>query len=289
MTKETRSLLDAAGYRDVGIVGPGLSSLGWSDTPKYMAAFDEEGIDALAAWANHVWDDGTSCQGGASCLERLWENYGGIASRRAPDKPIWITEYSTKEFTFHGVDYPSPDETEHYSSAHTMAYAVRAFEDTLALLNLGANTLIYWSAQDKGKSWGYVDVEGKKKPIYYTLKSLYPKLPPGTRVVRPPSHAEVDVYSGVFLHDRRVIVAIANDSTEEHAVTILLNSGAKSYRVLSAVGCVIDYLGDPAAEETDVARTFESYVKVISAPDGSSQFTVTLPGDSTLTVELEKQ
>lgn len=286
LIKETRSRLDDAGYCDIGIVGPGLSSFAWSDTPEYMKAFDEEGMNALVAWANHTWDDGTSCHGGASCLEPLWRNYGEVASRKSPEKPIWITEYATKEFTFHGVDYPNPDETETYSSAHTMAYAVRVFENTVALLNLGANTLVYWSAQDSGKSWGYVDLHGKKKPVYWTLKSLYSKLPPGTRVVQPPDHSESGVYSGVFLHDDRVVVAISNDSAREQTVTIQLGNSAKSYQVLSAASCVIDQLGDRTAEETDVAKLVARKVKLISEPSGISKFTVTLPADSTLTVEL---
>ena len=289
LVKETRSRLDASGYSDVGIVGPGLSSFGWSDTPAYMAAFDEDGIEALAAWANHTWDDGTTCHGGASCLERLWEKYGTIAARRAPKKPIWITEYATKEFTFHGVDYPNPDKTEGYSSAHTMPYAVRVFENTLALLNLGGNTLIYWSAQDSQKSWGYVDPEGRKKPVYYTLRSLCPKLPRGTRVVQPPEHAEEGVYSGAFLNGDRVVVGLANDGTEEKSVVIHLTNGAKAYRVLSAEGCLLDRRGDPAASETDVAKVVEPNVRLTGGSAGSTSFQVTLPADSTLTVELEAE
>jgi hypothetical protein len=287
LVKQVRCALDEAGYSDVGIVGPGLTNMNWGGrNSRYVAALDEEAVASLAAFSSHAWDDGSICHGGASCVEQTWPDFGDSVRAKDPDKPRWVTEYATKETTFHGVSYPHADHTGGYAAAHSMSYAVRVYENTLAHLNMGANVAFYWCGQDGGKSWGYVDAKGNKKPIYYSLMSLYPKIPVGARVVRPPDQESSPVYSAAVVADGRVVVGLANDSNREQSTTIRLVNAATPLRVEEAVACVLDRPGDREREIGDTAKLVEKQVSLARRADGGHSFHVSLPADSTLTVVL---
>jgi hypothetical protein len=288
LVKQVRADLDEAGFTDVGIVGPGLTNMDWGHRNSlYFEALDDEAVAALAAFASHAWDDGSICQGGADCVARTWPDFGDSADAKDPRKPKWVTEYATKETTFHGVTYPHADRTGGYATAHTMAYAARVYENTLAHFHQGASAVFYWCAQDGGKSWGYVDKEGNRKPIYYALLSLYPKIPVGARVVAPPEQTLSPVYAGVFVHGDGVVVCIANDSDAEQTSTITLQHPPSRLHVAEAVACVLDRKGDRATETEDTAKLAERDVEITYGVDGSCSFPVALPADSTLTIVLE--
>jgi hypothetical protein len=287
LVKQVRSELDSAGFADVGIVGPGLTNMDWDrHNSRYIAALDDDAISCLAAFASHAWDDGSICSGGATCVLQTWPDFGDSVNARDPDKPKWVTEYATKETTFHGITYPHADYTGGYSVAHTMPYAARVYETTLAHLNSGANVAFYWCAQDGGKAWGYVDAKGNKKPIYYSLMSLCPKIPVGARVVAPPDQTLSALYCGAVVDGTRVVVGIANDSTAEQSSTIRLLNAPAPLRIEEAVACVLDRRGDPDAEIADTAKLVERCLTLTDSDDGSCRFDVTLPPDSTLTVTL---
>ena len=280
LVKLTRSELDRAGLADVGIVGPGLAHLNWQHhNSQWINALDDGAVRSLAVWSTHSWDDGDLCFGGAPCVERHWPEFADNAKRLAADKPVWITEYGTKDLCLDRVCYPHPDKTAGYSSAQSMFYAVRVYELSVALLNSGANVLFYWQAEDKGKSWGYVDAAGNRKPVYHALLNLYPKIPEGARVVRPPDQSALNVYAGAFVTDDRLVIALANDGPSTQSQVIRIN-GAADLRVLEAPACVVEHRGDPSAKEPDTCRVGPGEAVVRPGP----LMEVTLPGLSTLTI-----
>jgi hypothetical protein len=288
LVKQVRLLLDEAGFPEVGIVGPGLTNMDWGRrNSRYFGALDDDAVASLAAFASHAWDDGSICHGGAACVERTWPDFGDSANAKDPVKPEWVTEYATKETTFHGLTYPHADRTGGYATAHTMAYAARVYENTLAHLHAGANVVYYWCAQDGGKAWGYVDRQGNKKPIYYSLMSLYPKIPVGARVVAPPDQTLSPLYAGVFVDGDSVVACVANDTTAEHSAMIRLQNTPGDLQVEEAVACVLAREGDRATEMPDAARLVDRQVELARDGDGTCSFEVILPADSTLTVVLK--
>jgi hypothetical protein len=191
LAKAVRQKLDAVGLHNISVTGPGLAFLNSSSgNTKYLDALDSEAVAALGAFSSHAWDDGAYCHGGASCTLHQWPDLAVAAAKVGPDKPIWIEEYATKEFDLHcgtGIcTYPSPDNTGGFSSAFTMAYASRTVQNTLALLNAGANAAFYWQVQDDYKSWGWVTAAGVHKPIWSALVNLFPKIPIGSNIIESP-------------------------------------------------------------------------------------------------------
>jgi hypothetical protein len=286
--KQVRIELDNAGFTDVGIAGPGVTHLDWnSHNSQWIGALDSTAVSNLAVWASHSWDDGDTCRsdgysdnysGGENCIEAHWPDYGDSADAKDPGKSKWITEYATKEYRFHGLTYPRPDDTGGYSAAFSMAYAVRVYENTLALLNNGASVLLYWSAQDGGKSWGYVDASGNKKCVYYTLSTLFPEIPVGASVINI-TQQDSTIYAGAYIYNDRLVIGLVNDSTTERSTTVRIQ-GAPGINIVQAPACIIDHVGDPVTEDPDTAQIV--YRSLTVNPDNSID--VTLPGDSTLTI-----
>jgi hypothetical protein len=283
LVKQTRLELDRAGFEDVGIVGPGVAHLNWlNHNSEWIDALDDVAVDELAAWSTHGWDDGDACHGGAACIERQWPEFAVSADTKDPAKPKWITEYATRETTFRGVKYPHPDETGGYSAAHSMPYAVRVYENTLALLNAGASAAFYWFAEDRSTSWGYVDAAGKRKPVFHTLKSLWSAIPVGARVVKPPDQSRCGVYAGAFVHRKKLTIGLANDGDVERETRIRI-TGTSRLEIVEATACVWDRRGDPATETPDTCRTIPRSINA----DRNGVINVALPGYSTLTIECE--
>jgi hypothetical protein len=293
LVKQVRSNLDAAGYSDVGIAGPGLTNLNWDNkNSQYIGALDAQGVAALAAFSYHAWDDGDICgddySGGASCLEGQWPDFGLSCDAKDPAKPKWITEYATKENVFHGVTYPPSDNAPSgYSAACSMSFAVRTYENTLVHINQGASVPYYWSAGDGGgKVWGYIS-GGFKRCVYYTLKDLSTKIPVGASVVSAPSQASDPLYAGVFVDGSKVIVCISNDDDAEHTDTIQLQNAPNNLGYTEAVARVIDQWNDPSTEIPDTCQLINRTLSIVDEGGGSYSFDVTLPADSTLTIVLE--
>src|SRR6185295_6505527 len=115
---------------------------------------------------------------------------------------------------FHGVLYPDSDTgSENYCGSFTQAFAARTFENTLQILNHGADMAFYWCSEDvpgSRKQWGYIGPSGERKNIYWALKALYGNLRPGTNVVQAPSWRPGAPVTGVFVNGGTVYVAAVN-------------------------------------------------------------------------------
>jgi len=287
LVKLVRAELDLRGFTDIGIVGPGLTHLDWANhNSTWISALDSTAVASLAGWSTHTWDDGDLCSGGGSCIENNWFDFGDSADAQDSTLPKFITEYATKENTFHGVEYRHPDQYKERNAANFMPYAARVYENTLALLNSGASVPFIWQATDQSwetKGWGLIDLSSTPKPVYYALQTLYPKIPVGSKVLSPPDQAFSSIYSGAFIDNGLLVMGLANDSDTEQSTNVLIQ-GADDLSIIEAPACIIDHVGDPLAVPYDYDTAQIVYRNLVVNPDNSID--VTLPADSTLTIVL---
>lgn len=304
VVKRIRRELDSRGYSDVGIVGPGLTHLNWNATnEQWFAALDEEAVRAHAAWSSHTWDDGDFGHGGANVLHRQIPTYIDNARAKDPDKPLFITEYATKETTFHGKKYPHADRfggfdpakvLPYYSVTASVPYAARVYENTLALLNSGIQVPFLWQLNDepsevheKQKSWGMVDLEGRPKPVFLTLGTLLPEVPVGAVVLTPPEQDGSPLYAAAFLTEDRIVVAVANDGEEPASGSISVANAATGTKAARTIACHPTAYGNIERGEPGSVEVTGGESALESGPDGVS-FAVELPPDSTLTVIIDR-
>ena len=283
LVKLTRAELDARGLFDVGIVGPGLTHLDWNNhNSTWIGALDAQAVASLAAWGSHTWDDGSLCTGGASCIHSRWPDFGDSADARDPTLPKFITEFATKENTFHGVTYPHPDLFRDYNATNSMPYAVRVYENALALLNCGAHVPFIWQATDQDwetKGWGLIDLAGNPKPVFHALQTWWPTVPVGASVIDLGDQSASLTYAGAFVKDDRLVIGLANDSAAECSRTLRV-TGAAGVQIVAAPACLMDHHGDPATQDPDTAQVIQRSLTV----EPGNRIDVTLPADSTLTL-----
>lgn len=274
--------------REVGIVGPGLSSMTWANPVAYISAISAANAAHLDMWSTHTWVDDhyNNCSPeGGRCLEIHWPNFAGIATLRNPNIPKITTEHASKQFTYHGVTYPSPDETGGYNATNAIPYAVRCYENMLGILNAGATVPMIWQLIDeptevfnKDKAWGLIDLDGAAKPVYGALKTLAGEIPVGACVLTPQSQHGV-IYAGAFLHDDRLVVGLANGSAAPQSTLVALDQ-VSCLEIVEARAFVLSQAGDPATQTPDVG--VEEARTLTVNPDFSVP--VDLPANSTLTI-----
>jgi len=309
LVKDLRKKMDDAGYRHVGIVGPGPASL-WN-TPAYISAMDDEAAVAMAAWSTHAW--GTDARGGlrrgGPNTERNFAIFRGPAEDKNPGIPLFVTEYSSHATTFHGKNYPHGDrygewdDTKvfpYFSAMNAMGYGTIVYENTLALLNAGAEAPFIWQAIDeptetnppgytdpKRKAWGLLDLWGKPKPVYLTLKTLYPHIPVGSKVIKAPNQDNNAVYAGALTDGTRIVIGVSNTSDEKQTAKISLKNAPEGLSVEKVLAVEQTYWGDPDKGEPDKAQIVEKDVSMAASGKTEYGIEVTLPVDGTLTIILK--
>ena len=288
-----RLALDDAGFADVGIVGPGAAALDWGHGNRDLVlGLSGDGVGAHAGWSTHTWDDGSTCFGGASCLIEAWPDFLDAATSRDPSLPVFVTEYASKETTFHGVTWPAADTSGLFNVTHASSYAVRVYENTLAHLMAGAHAPVLWQGMDeptevheKDKGWGLLDLDGRPKPVFEALRTLLPQLPPGTLVVEPADLVGHSLVAATFVDGERVILAIANDGADDRTATVQLH-GLEAMEVLGAQAYELAEAGDPGLEIPDVGQVVERPVDLTLVDVCAWSLEAEIPADSTLTVVL---
>jgi len=293
LVKLVRKELDKAGFADVRIAGPGLTHIGAENMDRYMKALDANAVKAIDVWATHAWEDAWDDSGGSvSITENRAAQFVGMCRERDATKPVWYTEYATRQIRFHGIRYPHPDnESDNYCASFTMPYAARVYENTLAILNGGANIPFYWCSQDwwgSRKQWGYIGPQGEKKPVYHALRALYGNIKPGSRTAVPPDDMwRAPVYSGVYINeaDRTIVVGMANTADSPRKAVIRLKNAPGRMKIVRAEAVEIDKSGDAARKIADVARTVEKPVK-LGRKGGDNMLETEIPSDGMLTVIL---
>ena len=285
----TRAALDSAGLANVSIFGPGTVVLG--NAPAWISALEPRAVASLGRFVSHAYDDGPGMPGYAS-LSQGMARFAGAASAAAGNASasLFVTEYATHNPTYNGVTYPNGDETPagQFSMSDTAAYAVRVAENTLALLNGGAASAWYWCAQDAGgKTWGWVDATGRAKPVYAVLANLYPKLPVGGSMLRPPPAMQNDISLGALRLGARLVLAATNSGQIEQSARLRLSScPSAGLRLLNATAVRVTAWGNPAQGQWDSVESVDAQAQV-TGDLATCSLSITLPAVSTLTVEME--
>jgi hypothetical protein len=233
VVKQVRQELDSRGLTEVGIVGPGLAYL--YHGPSWINALDNDGRAALAGWSTHAWDEGWgNTDALPGFLDMRWRDTFGAAVTGADAdrlKPIIVTEYATGVRLYNGVDYGN-------GYTETAQFAQRCYENSLTLLNNGANVLCYWEAANQ--SWqtppmsGFLRTDSTLRPVYYAMQTLAPYIPNGAMVLRKTWNDPVVTAAG-FIGDHRLVLAFAN-STANAATRTVKIKGIVSFMATAVAG-----------------------------------------------------
>ena len=290
----TRAALDAKGLTDVGILGPGLAAMSWTIPQLYFDALDATARESLDGLSTHPWtDDRFNCQTvSGDCLQQNWQNFVDRPNQLGMSQPLIVTEHGSKETDFFGETYPSPDEAAQFNATHSMGYAVRAMEDTLALLNAGAEVILHWYAVDdpsvisSNKGWGFLDLDGNEKPVYVAAK-LLAALPEGGFVLAPPDQEFSPCYATVATRGRELFVAVTNTSDGPVQCDLRINGVTEDFIVVGAQDCVVDHDGDPLLEDPDTAQLVATSQPLVRQPPHAIKLPLSLPPLSLRLVHLQ--
>jgi hypothetical protein len=270
IVKLMRSELDSRGLTNVGIVGPGLAYL--YHGPDWISALDNDGKAALECWSTHAWDEGWAHQDALpSFLDQRWQDYFGAAVDSADpshSKPIIVTEYATGVRTYNGVTFG--DEV-----TDTSQFAQRCYENTLTLVNNGANVLCYWEAANQ--SWqngqnepmsGLMRTNSTLRPVYYAFSTLMPFIPDNAMVLRK-TWNDPNISTAGFAGDNQLVLAFANSTADTVTRTVGV-TGVSSFIITSArafeSGAIVDKLSQ------------------VSFDYDSNSMSISLAPESTLTI-----
>lgn len=214
LVKQTRSVLDAQGFDDVGILGPGLNVLG---NTAWIDALDNDAVAALAGWSTHTWDDDEGIDSRAQTF------LDAVAAKDA-DKPIFITEYATDLREFNGQSYGDPDTGG--DAADQPEFAVQVFKNTLSLANHGAGAFLYWEAADQPWNtirWGLTRLDNTTRPVDRALAMISESLPEGA-VALDANWDDGPLTVSAFVDGQTLVVAAANTTGSSETSTIRLDA-----------------------------------------------------------------
>jgi hypothetical protein len=226
MAKLLRQELDSRGLTSVQICGPGLAYL--YNAPGWISALDAQGTAALGAWSTHAWDEGWghTAELPAFLDSRYKVYFDAYVLQKDPSrsKPVIITEYATGVLTYNGLTF-SGDAV--YDSNQ---FAQRSFENTLTLINDGANVLSYWQASDHDwMSSGTSGLMRKQslgstyRPVYYAMLTLMPNIPVNSMVLTK-TWNDSQVSAAAFVSGDTFAAAFANSTAQTVTKTVQFNN-----------------------------------------------------------------
>ncbi|MGD1041931.1 MAG: hypothetical protein ABR913_02575 [Sedimentisphaerales bacterium] len=293
IAKLLRAELDSRGLTSVKICGPGLAYL--YDAPSWFNALDATGVTAIGAWSTHAWDEGWGHTDALpSFLDSRYKTYFDpyvLAKDPSRSKPVIITEYATGVLTYNGMTFTDSN------VADSNQFAERSYENTLTLLNDGANILSYWEAADE--DWMSSGMYGLKRrqglgstlrPVYYAMSTLMPLIPDGASVLTK-TWNDANISAAGFIGTDRFVVAFANSTAATVSKTIKI-TGVLTFDIIEAKafinGSVVDELADLhfdyATSTFDITLPRESTLTVVaSVNECSSRLTGDLNGDCKVT------
>jgi hypothetical protein len=287
---QTRAALDAAGFADVRIAGPGTATLlGAHDARDRVLAFGKSA--PVDVWSFHAGDDGLVCSGGAGCLAAGWrEVLTGIELLGAPNvRPVWATRLASHEVRFADQEWPSPDDRVDFNATWSVGYAVRTIEAALASIQAGAERVYLWHAVDgkretsRGGGWGILAEDGSEKPIFVGLELVVPPLANGAQVLEAPDQTGRPTYAAAFVTDTEVHVIVTNEIGTTVPFRATIANCGKTAQVESGRGLYRLSNGDPSQDEPDLANVYTRTVTSSTDDGGNLWFEVDLlPYSATL-------
>jgi len=271
VVKLLRQELDSRGLTSVQICGPGLAYL--YNAPYWFDDLDTAGVAALGAWSTHAWDEGWGHTDALpSFLDSRYKDYFDasiLTKDPCRSKPVIITEYATGVLTYNGVTFSSAD------APDSNQFAERCYENTLTLLNDGANILSYWQAADhdwmSGGMSGMMRRQGlgsTLRPVYYAFLTLAPYIPDNAMVITKTWNDPLISAAG-FIGNGQLALAFANSTADTVNRTVRI-TGVTSLAITSALAFVAGAVINKTSE--------------VSFNYATGSMDISLPRESTLTV-----
>ncbi|MFT5584997.1 MAG: hypothetical protein ACI9VR_002585 [Cognaticolwellia sp.] len=286
LSSEVRAGLDAVGLQAVGILGPGGSGLDYFHSNRdYLLTLEPT---SLAGWSSHAWDDGSFCDSGAECLKRAYRDFEGAVQAVDPSAlgPVIVSEYATKTVDFDGQIWPKPEDTVGLNATDAYGYGVRIVENTLSLLNGGAEVPVLWYLMDDvrvaTKQWGLLAADGREKPGYSAIKGL--DLPVGGQVLRPPLMEGLGLHAAGVHSEERTVLVFSNDNAEDQEAVVRLR-GLQKPPELNVQRFESQSLGNVALGEPGVG-VWVSVEPPSRYAQGVLELEISLPSQTLLRVEL---
>ncbi len=287
VVKHVRRELDALGYDDIQICGPGLAHVDLHGPDQWVDALDADAVKALGAWSLHgyEWHRRESAE---VLREELRDGFLASVAQKDPqgEKPLLITEYGTFCTNYHGTAYLSPrDSNVEKTAAQIPAWNVRVIENGLSFLNEGINALIYWQLADV--DWGDDNFGIFSRPKdgglpqmpYESLRGFFPEVAEGFRVVETRQEPDSHLYAAALKKGSKLVCCVINRSTEPQSTALRLKNTADLTLVKRndfEGGVLSSELPDvPVRGALDVTVPGDGYVTLVfdqrsMAPDGVS-------------------
>ena len=208
--------LDQRNLSEVKILGPGLAYLNHDNTGiTWTMALDDGSVTAISGWASHAWDpEFFTNTREVETLRMKWKEFHrAIKDIEDPDqpKPIFVTEYACVNDPGNGIC---------------------AVENTLTLIDNGANAIVYWYLRKQ--IWDMDRANHKRalltatyavSPTYTALSSVLPFIS-GDEVKVLKTQVDGRITAASFheadngLGGKQVTVILANSFSETETVLI---------------------------------------------------------------------
>lgn len=299
----TRAELDLRDFKEVELIGPGLSRPDLSgDRETWFMYLDQDAFSTLSYWTVQMWEDKADQASFGVPLSRLMD----YLKRTESEKPIFVTAYASSKSSFNGVQYPDPDEydalgnqdtyeTYYYSATFTMPYALQVYSNTLDLLKQKSVVPFLYQIYDapadvkyNKKSWGLLDLNGGAKPVFTLLANLMKRVPRNASIIaaQPMNDDQLD---GLVFSDRStVVVTMLNESDMPKSVQINLEGAGHPLELATAISCYTTALFTPDLGKRDnvIIEDLELKLRYDGKRDANI-FSVTLKPQSTFVCEVK--
>jgi hypothetical protein len=299
----TRRELDLRDYQNVGIIGPGLSTLSTEDSLEtWYMDLDQPAFEMLKFWSGDLNADTAS---GIHLPEQL-ANFRSYLNRIESLKPIFITSYANRINQYGPLMYPDPNrydilgnrpdyERYYYSASFSMPYALQVYTNTLNLLSqpevIPFVHQLFDAPDDvkfKKRSWGLLDLNGTEKPVYRLLSALFSRVPKDAEVVPIDFPHALSLSGLVFYGRQKVILTICNQTAMNMDLRLVLKGATGSLSMAEAMALLSPEINHPDLGRMDDVTMEPLELKLKrSSGDNSHSLPVTMRSNSVFIAELE--
>ena len=226
LLKRCNILFDQHGFKELQILGPGLTFLTLHNTQApYFEAIKEIGTENLDGWSTHIWDEAEFTSSKPEYTYGIWQPFLDRIKTLDPEKkkPIFVTEYASDITQFGDKKWASPRDKLSGTVTDTWHNAVRVIANSVTNLNRGANAIVLYRISDTHwhkTDWGMMQPTKaphfEPKPVYHATIHALKTLPIDATVLAPTWYSHDDPITLSILHQdtSKTLDLLAVNSTE---------------------------------------------------------------------------
>ncbi len=228
MVVDARKSFDAAGFSQVRILGPGLSSLDLEGIPtRWIQSMPTRAERSIYAFSLHAWDEVLTDADNLNVMRNAWKSPKAAFRKINPEKPVFITEYAREVSRRRDAKYYSPAKSALFTASDTHEFAIQFVANTLIHINQGASAPVAWRLSDLNgdpSSWGLIrspERGGSSRPAFEAFKFLNQHLMENAGVWKPASPIQDDTIAAVLLNrEVEFVLAVANAGADYRELDI---------------------------------------------------------------------